>query len=249
MFPLLLLLHPSTAPAPVQRLQYHLVNRSSVDIGTGMAPLVLKMSAYVTITFTDSAAGRIADVAIDSSAFDGGVMSGAMPSQLLDDPRGVVLHAFFVNGSTRFATLSAPNMQAMQLIPLVRLIIAGTRSADAGDSWVDSTTADTATRATSVARMITSWTVRRGLGTAQFTGAITGSMSLGMAATNLELQTTGDGRATARNGQYPTIATARTAGHGKMVVAGNVVAVSVQTEATATLFWPPSLLASLAQIP
>ena len=66
MFVLLVSLHTIFAPVPAAPVHYKLINKSTVDLGMGgMPPIALTMTAFVSITMTDSAAGKLANVVVD----------------------------------------------------------------------------------------------------------------------------------------------------------------------------------------
>src|SRR5947207_1681269 len=107
---LLLFVH-LIGPTPAAPQRYHLTNKVSVEMAMVPAPIVLSQSAYVSITLTDSAAGRVAHIVIDSSAFDAGQYGAMMQGQMGEDPKGVTLHAYVVNGRAISIDPSAQNAQ------------------------------------------------------------------------------------------------------------------------------------------
>jgi len=238
MLALLLSLHALAGPGPVDPVRYKLVNKSSVDLGMGgMGAIELTMSAFVSITLSDSAGGRIAHVVIDSSTFDAGQMAAMMQGQMGDDPKGVSLHAYFVNGKAKSIVPSAQNVQAMQLVSAVQLLLAGTRTSKAGDSWVDSTVADTAVSAmTTRASLVTQWKASpAGAGAVQLDGAVTGTTTFGNGQMQMDMQTTGTSHITTRPGALPSVATSSTTGSGNMNLGGQSMTMKVGTEVSATL--------------
>jgi hypothetical protein len=238
MLTLLLSLHLLGGPVPPRApVHYHLTNRVSVEMTMMPAPIVLLQSAYVTISLTDSAAGQVARVVIDSSTFDAGQFGAAMAGQMAEDPKGVTLHAYIVNGRALSIDPSAPNVQALQLIPALQLLFSGTRAAKSGDSWVDSTLADTtASSAVTKASVITSWKASSAPdGATQLDGTVTGTMTMGAGAMQLEIQTTGSSHVTSRARQLPTSATASNSGQGNMNAGGQAIPMKVSTDLSATL--------------
>jgi hypothetical protein len=201
------------------------------------APIVLSMSAYVSISVSDSAGGQIAHVVIDSSAFDAGTFAAAMPPQMLQDPKGISLHAFFVNGKTKSMQPSAENLQAMQLVPALQLLLAATHAAAPGDKWVDSTLADTTVAGgTSKANLVTTWTASRAPdGSVLLDGDVVGTTSFGSGAMQLDMQTTGTSHAATSHAALPPSATSSTTGQASMNMGGQNMAMKLQIEVSATL--------------
>ena len=239
MFALLLSLHTLFGPTPLVPVHYKLVNKSTVDLGMGgMAPIALTMSAFVSITMTDSAEGRVANVVIDSSTFDAGEMSAAIGDQMGGSPNGVTLRAYFINGKIQQQiTPSTMNLKAKQLAPVIQLLLAGTRTAKPGDAWTDSTVADTAVSAmTSKASLVTLWKASSGAnGTMEFDGTVTGTTTVGGGQIQMDMQTSGTSHASRRPGQLPSTATAATSGAGNMNMGGQSLTMKLSTEMSATL--------------
>jgi len=237
MVALLLAMHTVPPPAPL-RLHYRVVSSSTIDLGGGTAPLVLKLSAFVAITLTDSAAGQVANVNIYWSAFDGGAMAASLPPQLQADPKDVTLHGYFRDGQPILLVPSAPNLQVMQLIPAIQLVLTGTRTVKPGDRWIDSTIVDTSSAASSTRkRLITTWTVTPGAGTAaEIHGAIAGTTTLAAGAMRLEIPTTGTSRITTNSGAQAKSASSVTSGQGDLKLGTETVLMKVRNEMSATLF-------------
>jgi hypothetical protein len=237
MLMLLLALHTPIRPTPVAPRQYHLINKVTVEMAMMPAPIMLTQSAFVSISTTDSAAGQIVTITIDSSSFDAGAMTANLQAQMGADPKGVVLRAYVVNG--RIASSIDPsmaNLQAMQLVPAIQLLLAGTRASKPGDSWVDSTIADTSAASAGMtkAAVITSWKVSDGAaGAMQFDGDVTGTMTI--SAMQMDIQTTGSSHVTARPRELPTMATSQTTGQGNMNMGGQALTMKVSTDVSATL--------------
>lgn len=225
------------SPASV-RLHYRVVSSSTIDLGTGSAPLVLKMSAFIAVTLTESTAGRVADVSIYWSAFDAGAMTGSLPSQLLADPNGVTLHGYFRDGRMISLVPSAPNLQAMQLIPAIRLVLTATRSVRPGDRWLDSTTTDSiSAAASSQERLSTAWTVKPGAGGgAEFEGAMTGTTTLAAGGMRLDLPITGSSRLTTHTERQARTASSVTTGQGDLKIGTGSLVMKLRNEVSATLF-------------
>ena len=238
MFALLLAVHTIIGPVPVAPVHYKLVNRSTVDLGMGgMGPIALTMSAFVSVTLTDSAAGRVANVVIDSSTFDAGEMGAAIAGGMGASPNGVTLHAYLINGKTQSLSPSAPNVQAMLLASAVQLLLTGTHGAKAGDAWVDSTVADTAVSAmTSKASLVTAWKATGAAGgTMQLDGAVTGTTTFGGGQMQMDMQTIGTSRVNGRAGQLPDTASSSTSGTGNMNMGGQAMTMKLSTEMSVTL--------------
>ena len=238
MLALLLAIQAGPQAAPPLRLHYRVASTSTIDLGTGAAPLVLKMSAFIAITLTDSAAGRFAEVRVYWSAFDGGAMAVSLPPQLLADPKDVTLHGYVRNGRLTSLVPSTANLQAMQLVPAIQLVLAATRSATAGDRWTDSSTTDsTSAAATSRTRSATTWTVNKGTGNeTEFDGTITGMMALDAGSQHLSLPITGNSRLTTHGDQQANTASQTTSGQGELKIGAGSLPMKVRNEVTATLF-------------
>jgi hypothetical protein len=235
MLMLLLALHIPIPPAPPAH--YHLTNKVAVEMAMMPAPIVLMQSAFVSISRIDSAGGQFVTVVIDSSSFDAGPMTASLQAQMGADPKDVKLTALVVNGRIASSIdASVPNLQAMQLVPAIQLLLAGTRTSKPGDSWVDSTIADTSAASSGMtkAAVITSWKASNGAGGAmQFDGDVTGTMTI--SAMQMEIQTTGSSRVTARPRELPTVATSQTSGQGNMNMGGQTLTMKVSTDVSATL--------------
>jgi len=238
MFALLVSLYTFITPLPAAPVHYKLVNKSTVDLGMGgMPPIALTMSAFVSITMTDSATGKVASIVIDSSTFDAGEMGAAIAAQMGDSPNGVTLHAYIINGKVQQQiTPSTTNIQAMQLAPAVQLLLSGMRSAHAGESWIDSTLADTAVSAMATkASLVTEWKASAGAaGAMQFDGTVTGTTSVGGGQMQMDMQTSGASHLTTRLGQLPTVATSASSGSGNMNIGGQAMTMKLSTEVSAT---------------
>lgn len=239
MFALLISVHAFAGVSPQAPLHYKLVNKSTVELSmAGAPPIVLTMTAFVSIMMKDSAAGRVAAVVIDSSTFDAGELGAAMAGQMGDDPKGVTLHAYVVNGKVQHAvTPSTMNLRAMQLAPAIQLLLSGTRAARSGDSWVDSTVADTAVSAiTSKASMVTLWKAASGAsGAIDFDGTVTGTTTVGGGPVQMDMQMTGTSHLSTRAGELPTIATSTTSGSGSMNMGGQSMTMKLATEVSVAL--------------
>ncbi len=237
MLMLLLALHTPIRPAPPAPSRFHLTNKVTVEMAMMPAPIVLMQSAFVSISSADSAAGQLVTIVIDSSSFDAGPMTATLQAKMGADPRGVKLTAYVVNGRIASSIdASRPSIQAMQLVPAIQLLLAGTRTSKPGDSWVDSTVADTAAASAGMtkASVITSWKASGGAaGAMQFDGDVTGTMTI--SAMQMEIQTTGSSHVTARPRELPTVATSMTTGQGNMNMGGQAITMKVSTDVSATL--------------
>ncbi len=237
MLALLLAIQGVPQAAPPLRLHYRVASTSTVDLGTGAAPLVLKMSAFIAITLSDSAAGRFAEVRIYSSTFDGGAMAASLPPQLLADPKDVTLHGYVTNGRLTSLIPSTPNLQAMQLMPVVQLVLTATKSATPGDHWTDSSSIDsTSAAASSHTRSTTAWVVKQVAGGADFEGAISGTMILEAGSQRLDLPISGSSRLATRGDHQASAASQATAGQGELKIGAGSLVMKVRNEVTATLF-------------
>jgi hypothetical protein len=237
MLMLALALHTPIRPTPAASPQYHLINKVTVEMAMMPAPIVLMQSAFVSISTRDSAAGRIVTIVIDSSSFDAGPMTASLQAQMGADPKGVKLTVYVVNGRIASSIdASTQSLQAMQLVPAIQLLLAGTRTSRPGDSWVDSTVADTSAASAGMtkASVITSWKASNGTdGAMQLDGDVTGTMTI--SAMQMEIQTTGSSHVTARPRELPTVATSLTSGQANMPMGGQTITMKVSTDVSATL--------------
>ena len=238
MLALLVAMQAVPQAAPPLRLHYRVASISTIDLGTGAAPLVLRMSAFIAITLSDSTAGRFAEVRIYRSAFDGGAMAASLPPQLLADPKDVTLHGYVRNGRLTSLIPSTPNLQAMQLVAAIQLVLTATRPAAPGDRWTDSSATDSiSAAATSRTRSKTAWIVKQGAGGGtDFEGTITGTMTLEAGSQRIELPILGNSRLTTRGDSQASTASQTTSGQGELKIGAGSLMMKVRNEVTATLF-------------
>src|ERR1017187_4888890 len=246
MLTMLLALAAGLPPKPVVPVQYHVTTKTVTDVdmsamGSGVKSFVITLSAYVTVTVSDSGQGYLVHVVIDSSTFDGGSAAAMLPPEMLADPKGAFYHIYVVNGKAQGVLMPTPAVvQDAQLAPALALLVPGFRAAKAGDSWADTTSADTTVSGAGVTantsgRSITVWTVTAADGgVKQIDGVTAGTTSVGSAQMQMDIQLNGTSHTVAPAGELATTATSKAAGQANMSIAGNAVPMKMTVEMTVT---------------
>jgi len=156
----LLVATAATISAPTTtRFRIEQKTESKVDLsGFGQGEQTQNQSAvwFVSITYTDSAGGRVVHVVVDSLRVDGGMMP--IPQASIDSARSTTFHGF-LDGDWRLKSLSASqsSLLASQFESTLKMLHPSVRrGAPAGTRWSD--TLDVSTRNTQAD--LTSNTVR-----------------------------------------------------------------------------------------
>ncbi|MGH7592707.1 MAG: hypothetical protein ACRELE_02495 [Gemmatimonadales bacterium] len=243
----LLLTLAAATPAPAAPVRYHLTTKSTTEVdmsamGQGVQSFPMALSAFISVTVSDSGFGRVVHVVIDSSTFDAGPAAAYLPPAMSASPNGAVFHFYAVNGKPTTALVPSPaTFQAAQLAPAITLLLPGLHSAKPGDSWSDTTRTDTTiaqtdVSATTAGTSVTTWTAKSADdGIRQLDGVTTSRAAVGGASMKMDLKMTGTVHATAPTGQLATAATAMSFGQASMNVAGNAIPMKMMVEISATL--------------
>jgi hypothetical protein len=240
---LLLVLQILAVPLPVRApLRYKIVTRTNTDIdltaaGQGSQTIALVSTTFVTVNLSDTTGGRIANVVVDSSAFDGGAITAQLPAEMLTDPKGATFHLFVVNGKSKSSILPAPmSVQAAQAAGGIELLLTGLRRLKAGDTWTDTTRSDTATAGASAkGSRVSIWTAKPDQGSAlQLDATWTGTTSAGFGQAQMEMKVTGASHVTAVPGELAQKANSTGTGSATMNMAGMSLPMKVTTDVTTT---------------
>lgn len=132
---------------------------SKVDLtGFGQGEQIQSQGSvwFISITYTDSAGGRVVHVVVDSLRVDGGMMP--VPQATIDSAKGTTFHGF-LDGESRLKSLtpSQSSLLISQFESTLKMLHPSVkRSATAGTRWID--TVDVSTKSTQAD--LTSSTVR-----------------------------------------------------------------------------------------
>lgn len=240
---LLLVLQMLAGPVPIRApLRYKIVTRTNTDIdlsaaGQGSQTIALVSTTFVTVNLSDTTGGRIANIIVDSSAFDGGAIAAQLPAEMLADPKGATFHLFVVNGKSKSSILPTPmSVQAAQAAGGIELLLTGLRRLKAGDTWTDTTTSDTITAGASAkGSRVSTWTARPDHGSAlQLDATWTGTTSAGFGQAQMEMKVTGASHVTAVPGELAQKANTTGTGSATMNMAGMSLPMKVTTDVTTT---------------
>ena len=209
---------------------------ASIDLtamGQGVQNQTMTSMALLTTTMTDTTGGRLAHVVIDSITFDGGAAEAQMPPDMLKSAKGGYFHAYVVNGKpTNPPVASITSVAATQVAAGVALMFPGARPGlKVGDSWTDSTNADTtATGGASVkGHTITHWAVTAvDNGVISLDGTTVSNGVIGGAA-QMEIQSNGKQSASSIAGGPGNGGLATSEGQTTMNMAGNAIPIRVTT--------------------
>ena len=244
MMMLLLALHGIGGPTPAASraaAHYKFVAKTTteVDLSAMGAPsqsIVMTVAGYASVAMTDTVGGKVVTVTVDSSSFDAGEFTAAMPAAMTASSRGTVFHIYLVHGAPSAPITSTPmSVQAAQLVPGIELMLVGMRPAGMAERWVDTTTSDT-TMAEGGARStrITGWTTRPGTGgRIQVEGTWTGTTTVAAGGGQMDMQMTGVVHVTAMPGALSESGASSGTGTGNMNMAGSAIPMTVTTEVTA----------------
>jgi hypothetical protein len=237
MLTLLLSLHGMTGPTPVPRpapMHYKIVSKQSIDIdlsamGQSVMNIVMTSTAFVAVNVSDTTGGKVVNVVVDSSSFDGGAVAAQLPPDFTASSTGAAFHLYLVNGKPSGPIAPVPvTIQAAQLASGIELILAGMRPMKDASTWADTTVADsTSPSASALARTIT-WTAKAGsAGRMQVDGAWTGTASVGQGMTKMDLQLTGTAHVVAMPGALSESGTSTGSGQASMNMGGSSIPMKV----------------------
>ncbi|MGH7584392.1 MAG: hypothetical protein ACREL5_14320 [Gemmatimonadales bacterium] len=242
MLPLLLAIHAMSGPAPrpAAASRYKIVSTTVTDIdatslGQAAVTYTMTLSAYVSITVSDTSGGQLAQVVVDSSTYDAGDLTAMLPDAMREDAKGSVFHIYVVNGTAASSLVPTPmNLQAMQLVSGIEMLVKGMRQAKAGDSWVDTVRTDTTVAESAATGLrVYTWTAKPGAGNAmEFDANWTGSTKVGAAAVQMDMQLAGTSQLTTVPGMLASSATTTGSGHANMSMAGNTLPIKFKTDVT-----------------
>lgn len=134
----------TSAPATTRyRIEQKLENKVDLSgFGQGEQTQNQNSTWFVTISYTDSAGGRVVHAVLDSLRMEGMI---PIPPASIDSAKGTPYHGF-IDAAGRFAALSAMKSSTIgdQFVSTLRLIHpSGTRGAAAGAKWTDTVDAST----------------------------------------------------------------------------------------------------------
>ena len=230
-------------PTPAAPVRYHIAAKSTTEVdlsalGQGNQTYPVSVSAYVSVTVSDSGAGHLVHVVIDSSSFDAGAAAAYLPPEMVASPNGIFYHLYVVHGSSvGTITPSRTSFQAAQLAPAIALLLPGLRAGQPGDTWADTVRTDTtvAGTGTNSGTNITTWTVKSVEGgVQQIEGVIAGKSTVGGAQMQMELSMAGTIHTSAPSGGLASDATSKASGQANMSMGGNNVPMKMTLEMTAT---------------
>lgn len=177
-----------TTPIAPLRYKIEISTSQEVDLSAmGQAKMTGDVAAvvFVSITMSDSGAGQLAHVVVDSmNITPNGTMAQQFDASLATAAKGAFYHLYVVNGKVQGTPKpSLADNQAMVLLgQAVQLMFPGPVKAGikSGDSYADTTSnTSTSEAGTNNASSITTWTMKGMEGDAMlFEGASTGKMSV-----------------------------------------------------------------------
>lgn len=223
-------------------LRYKIVTRTNTDIdlsaaGQGSQTIALVSTTFVTVNLSDTTGGQLANIVVDSSAFDGGAIAAQLPPAMLADPKGATFHLFVVNGKSKSPILPSPmSVQGAQAAGGIELFLTGLRTSKPGDTWTDTTMSDTTTAGASAKRSrVSTWTAKPDQGGAlQLDATWTGTTSAGFGQAQIEMKVAGTSHVTAVSGGLAQKANSTGTGSATMNVAGMNLPMKVTTDVTTT---------------
>ena len=239
----LLALHTIGGPAPKPpAAHYRIVTKttSEVDLSAMGQPsqsVVMVTSAFVSITVSDSAAGRIAHIMVDSTSFDAGPLTSQMPPEMTANAKGTIFHVFVVNGHAMSQLTPVPaSLQAAQAVNGLELLLAGFRTSKAGDRWVDTMTTDTTlSEGAAKGSRISTWTAKAGDGgSVQFDATWSGTTTVKAPTGQIEMKMSGTSSVLTAGGQLARSVSSTGIGSASMAVGGMSIPMKVTTEVTGT---------------
>jgi hypothetical protein len=240
---LLLVLHMLAGPLPARApLRYKIVTRTNTDMdltaaGQGPQTFVLISTTFVTVNLSDTTGGRVANIVVDSSAFDGGAITAQLPAEMLADPKGATFHLLVVNGKSKSSLLPTPmSVRAVQAAGGIELLLTSLRKLKAGDTWTDTTMSDTITAGASAkGSRVAVWTAKPDQGNAlQLDATWTGTTSAGFGQAQMDMKVTGESHVTAVPGELAQKANSTGSGSATMNMAGMNLPMKVTTDVTTT---------------
>jgi hypothetical protein len=241
----LLALHSLAGPGPVPvRVPLHFKisakTTTVVDLSAMGQPsqnVIMTVGGFVSATTTDSAGGVVASIVVDSSTFDAGEFTAALPPEMTASSKGTVFHVFLVNGRPAAAVSAKPaTVQSAQLLAGVELLLAGLRPRTANESWVDTAKTDTTVaQGTAAGTRITTWKASPGTaGRIQLDGSYTGTTTVGAGPMSGEMKMTGTSHVLAMPGMLSESGTLSGGGQANMNMQGQSIPMKVTMEVTAT---------------
>lgn len=216
-------------------MHYKIVTKttSNIDLSAMGAPsqsISMAVSAWVSVTLSDSAGGKLAHIVIDSSSFDAGELTAMLPPEATASAQGATFHIFLVNGKPTTPMLPTPaSIQAGQLVPGIELLLAGVRATRAADTWTDSAKTDTSLAEASAAiSRVTTWTAKAGAnGTVEVDGKWTGTTSVGGGGPmKMDMLMTGTTHISGVPGGL-SVGTSTGSGQANMNISGNAIPMKV----------------------
>ena len=118
-------------------LRYKIVTRTNTDIdltaaGQGSQTIALVSTTFVTVNLSDTAGGQLANIVVDSSAFDGGAIAAQLPPAMLAIPRERPSISLSSMASRSRPILPTPmSVQAVQAAGGIELFLTGLRTPEA----------------------------------------------------------------------------------------------------------------------
>lgn len=243
MLTLLLSLHALAGPTPVAPrapLHYKIVAKTTSEIdlsamGQPSTSIVMTVSGFVSVSMTDTVGGKLADIVVDSSAFDAGQFTAAMPATMTASSQGTLFHVYLVNGKPSAPiTSKSVSVQAAQLVPGIEILLAGMRPSRMAESWVDTTKSDTTmAEGGAASTRITTWTAKAGTGgRIEIDGTWTGTTTASVGGGQMEMQITGTTHLTSMPGALTETGTSSGSGQASMNIGGSAIPMKVTTEVT-----------------
>lgn len=165
----LMMLASITAVTPQQapmRYKIDLKTSQEVDLSAMGGPKQasdLTASAWVTVTMSDTAGGKLAHIVVDSLvATPTGMMAQQMSEEAITEAKGAFFHVYVVNGKVSGSPKPSIENPALGMVQQsLSLLFPGHKmGAKIGDTWSDTTKSDATTEAgTQTGTTVTEWKV------------------------------------------------------------------------------------------
>ncbi|HEY4321061.1 MAG TPA: hypothetical protein VGM77_07755 [Gemmatimonadales bacterium] len=220
-------------------MHYHIEAKtvSKVDVsamGQGVVTQTVSTTAQITVTMHDTAGGRLADIVVDTATFDApNASSSGVPPEMIANPTGTTFHIYVVDGKVKGSAVpSTKTLGSAQIAAAMGLMFPGAKpTAKAGESWVDSVTADSS-QGTS-GQSVVHWSSAAGSdGELALNGASSGSATVNAAGAPMQMTATGKEEISTVPGGPSHRGNVQLNAHGTMTMSGASIPIDVTTTTT-----------------
>lgn len=226
-------------PGAPQKYKIEVKNTMVMDLsamGQGVQNTGTTAVGWVSVSATDSAAGKVFKIVIDSATFDGGDLMAMLPDSLKTVKRGTTLSFYSVNGKVVDADLPASGgLVAAQLLPAATAMYMEPKKGVAvGGTWVDTTKVDTTVSgAHQTGNTITTWRLTSKDGGASTLDATsTGNLAVTVMGQEVQATNTGKHHIVVPDGQLVRESTTETKTEMAMAMGGQTIQMSMVSTIT-----------------